>query len=189
MENLFLIDSIFSMAMNDEPTIYSYADVKHRVAISRGAAGTIIIPQININDGESWQKLINEYSFEDIKLSYNASDSFGIILNPEIARKLFVRENKNSTMTISPEEINTNDILLRFEGEFFVRDFKSHNVIGMIPGNSIDKEYLIISAHYDHLGIGPSINGDKIYNGVLDNAIGVAALLEVARELKKKKNF
>jgi Zn-dependent M28 family amino/carboxypeptidase len=40
---------------------------------------------------------------------------------------------------------------------------------------------VIISAHYDHLGIGPAVNGDSVYNGALDNAIGVSVLLELAK--------
>lgn len=48
---------------------------------------------------------------------------------------------------------------------------------------------MIVSAHYDHLGIGPPVNGDKIYNGVMDNAIGVSALLEVARILNGFKEY
>lgn len=173
----------------EEPTIYSYPDVKHRVAISRGAAGTIIIPQINYNDSSSWQKLVNEYSFEDIRLAYNATNNFGIILNPNILRyilldqKDYLRQNSNNKLRIK-------NCSLKFEGEFFVRDFISSNIIGVIEGNNTtdNEEYIIVSAHYDHLGIGPEINGDKIYNGVLDNAIGVSALLEIANSLRLQKD-
>jgi Zn-dependent M28 family amino/carboxypeptidase len=45
----------------------------------------------------------------------------------------------------------------------------------------LNKEYLLIGAHYDHLGIGMKLNGDSIYNGVLDNAVGTAIVLELAR--------
>lgn len=45
----------------------------------------------------------------------------------------------------------------------------------------LDKEYIAYSAHWDHLGIGPAVNGDSIYNGALENASGVADLLAVAR--------
>ena len=40
---------------------------------------------------------------------------------------------------------------------------------------------MVVSAHYDHLGLGPPVDGDPIYNGVIDNAIGCAAILELAR--------
>jgi Zn-dependent M28 family amino/carboxypeptidase len=42
-------------------------------------------------------------------------------------------------------------------------------------------EYVVYSAHADHLGIGPPVNGDSIYNGAADNALGTAALIEIAR--------
>jgi hypothetical protein len=59
----------------------------------------------------------------------------------------------------------------------------SPNVIAIIPGSDpiLKDEYVIYSAHLDHLGIGASVNGDDIYNGFYDNAMGVALLLEAAR--------
>jgi hypothetical protein len=59
----------------------------------------------------------------------------------------------------------------------------SPNVIAIIPGSDplLRGEYVIYSAHLDHLGIGASVNGDDIYNGFYDNAMGVALLLEAAR--------
>lgn len=62
-------------------------------------------------------------------------------------------------------------------------DFESHNVVGLIPGADkvLKNEYVVHSAHLDHLGIGRVVNGDSIYNGAHDNASGVASLLEIAR--------
>ena len=58
----------------------------------------------------------------------------------------------------------------------------SHNVAGLLPGAKYPGETVIFSAHWDHLGIGaPDAWGDRIYNGAVDNASGVAALLELAR--------
>jgi Zn-dependent M28 family amino/carboxypeptidase len=59
-------------------------------------------------------------------------------------------------------------------------------VIGYIPGKR--DAYVFLSAHYDHLGIGPAIEGDSIYNGMSDNAVGTAALLEIARLLSIHRN-
>jgi Zn-dependent M28 family amino/carboxypeptidase len=47
----------------------------------------------------------------------------------------------------------------------------------------LKKEYVVFSAHLDHLGVGEPVNGDKIYNGAMDNASGVASMLEVAESL------
>ncbi len=58
----------------------------------------------------------------------------------------------------------------------------SHNVVGLLPGKKHPDETVIYTAHWDHLGIGkPDANGDKIYNGAVDNATGIAQLIEQAR--------
>jgi Zn-dependent M28 family amino/carboxypeptidase len=62
---------------------------------------------------------------------------------------------------------------------------QSHNVIAKITGSKYPDQYVIYSAHWDHLGIGkPDAKGDSIYNGAADNASGTAALLEIARAFK-----
>ena len=65
-------------------------------------------------------------------------------------------------------------------------DIESYNVIGLIPGSDrvLKNEYVVHSAHLDHVGISRPQNGDSIYNGAHDNASGVASLLEIARIYK-----
>jgi Zn-dependent M28 family amino/carboxypeptidase len=62
----------------------------------------------------------------------------------------------------------------------------SPNVIAVFPGSdaALGDEYVLLSAHLDHVGVGDPIDGDSIYNGTMDNASGVATLLEVARALR-----
>jgi Zn-dependent M28 family amino/carboxypeptidase len=64
-------------------------------------------------------------------------------------------------------------------------DVESQNVAGILRGSDPQRrnEYVVVSAHLDHLGVGEPINGDKIYNGAMDNASGIAAILEVANSL------
>ena len=57
---------------------------------------------------------------------------------------------------------------------------KMNNVVGFIPGKKSD-EYVIVGAHYDHLGLDPYLAGDQIYNGADDNASGVSAVLQIAK--------
>lgn len=66
---------------------------------------------------------------------------------------------------------------------------KSPNVVARLRGSDakLREEYVVYSAHLDHLGIGEPVNGDKIYNGALDNASGSAALLEIARAYSRMK--
>ena len=63
-----------------------------------------------------------------------------------------------------------------------------YNVIGVLKGKSLPNEYVIISAHYDHLGIDHKKEGDNIYNGANDNASGVTAVLALAEYFKKLDN-
>jgi len=63
----------------------------------------------------------------------------------------------------------------------------SKNVVAVLPGTTRPQEYIIYSAHWDHLGIGPAIAGDSIYNGALDNASGCAGLLAIANGFVRTK--
>jgi Zn-dependent M28 family amino/carboxypeptidase len=68
-----------------------------------------------------------------------------------------------------------------------LRSFKSNNVIGKLEGNDpkLRDEYVIYSAHWDHLGRHPELQGDQIFNGAIDNASGVASLLQLAAAFTK----
>ena len=70
-----------------------------------------------------------------------------------------------------------------FELKQKIRSFKSHNVVAKIEGSDpkVKDEWLMYTAHWDHLGKNPAVTGDNIYNGALDNASGVAAILELAQ--------
>ncbi len=60
----------------------------------------------------------------------------------------------------------------------------SRNVCGLIRGSKRSDEVVVYTAHWDHLGIGPVVNGDSIYNGATDNASAVSWMLEIARAFK-----
>jgi Zn-dependent M28 family amino/carboxypeptidase len=75
------------------------------------------------------------------------------------------------------------DVQIRGHLPTKTREMDTRNVAAVVPGSDpkLKDEYVIFSAHWDHLGIGPAVNGDTIYNGALDNATGCAVLLELAR--------
>jgi len=171
-------------------SIYSSPEAKQRVALSRGAKGSILIPSNSETAIFNWQKVIQDFSFENLSLASSPSTSFDIMINPEIADLLFTdsgftlediyrmqKENRLKSFSLSG--------VLTFQGSFRQRDFVSPNVVGIIEGDdaSYKDSYVLVTAHYDHLGIGPTVKGDSIYNGVFDNAAGVSALLEIARAL------
>lgn len=72
-----------------------------------------------------------------------------------------------------------------------VRNIVLKNVIGVLPGSdtTLKDEYVVFSAHHDHLGMAPTpVNGDSIYNGALDNASGTSAFLNIAKAFSKVPN-
>ena len=74
------------------------------------------------------------------------------------------------------------DITLSARFDVTTRHLTTHNVLAILPGRRHPREYFVYTAHWDHLGRGtPDASGDDIYNGALDNAGGVAGLLELAR--------
>ncbi|WP_082441572.1 M28 family metallopeptidase [Sphingomonas sp. Leaf33] len=62
----------------------------------------------------------------------------------------------------------------------------SSNVVGLLPGSDakLKDEFVVLSAHLDHVGVGRAVNGDTIYNGAEDNAVGIASLIEEAKKFK-----
>ena len=167
------------------PTIYSFSESKRRIAISRGAAGTILIP---LNQYQDWESVKKDFDSEDVTLAYSVSGNLSIILNRNSSDKLF--NGSNYSFTDIMGMIKSNRIKsfymnasLKFKGFFKEREFIANNIIGLIKGSDdeLANSYLLVSAHYDHLGIGRPMDGDSIYNGALDNAIGVSVMLELAR--------
>jgi hypothetical protein len=78
-------------------------------------------------------------------------------------------------------------VFLKAKARVEKKSLESSNVIAKLPGNDpeLKKQYVVLSAHIDHLGTGEPINGDRIYNGAMDNAAGSAVLLDIASSLKQ----
>lgn len=177
----------------NESTVYSSYEAKQRTALARGARGSILIPNLAHSKFYSWEETILLFSFENVTLAYTPSNSLSILLNPERAEVLFKDSGYNYKEILrmhSLTQIKSFPLKcsLSFKGEFKERDFVASNIVGIIEGSDpqLKDSYIIVSAHYDHLGIGPAIRGDSIYNGVYDNAMGVAALLEIAKLFSKE---
>ncbi len=68
-----------------------------------------------------------------------------------------------------------------------LRNVESRNVLARLEGRDPlrKNEFVVYTAHWDHLGVGPAVDGDRIYNGAKDNAVGVAGMLEIARAFTK----
>ncbi|HET7440866.1 MAG TPA: M28 family metallopeptidase [Terriglobales bacterium] len=78
-------------------------------------------------------------------------------------------------------------VSVRAKAKVEKKKVESANVVATLPGSDaqLKNEYVVLSAHVDHIGIGEPINGDRIYNGAMDNASGSAVLMDVASSLKK----
>lgn len=182
------------------PTVYSYPESKQRTAIAHGAIGSILLHIPGRSSDFPWSHYRRAFSFEDVTLAYRVTGNLSVLLNATDSISEFLFRGCGATLTeilqmakshtMKPFMMKTK---LNFYGRFAERDFISQNVVGLLPANvSFSKdEYVIVSAHYDHLGVGMPVNGDSIYNGAMDNAMGTAGALELARILhdssKKRK--
>jgi Zn-dependent M28 family amino/carboxypeptidase len=105
------------------------------------------------------------------------------------AKKILVASGKDTSLLVSANHSGFKAISLGEKISIRVSvesEYKtSQNVIAKISGTKRPNEYILYTAHWDHLGIGrPDAGGDSIYNGALDNASGTAALLEMAKAFK-----
>jgi aminopeptidase YwaD len=99
-------------------------------------------------------------------------------------------ENDLNLLEVSPEAADIlkalpENTVLSFEGQSAGETRHTWNAVGILRGTDPDLQQtaVLLSAHLDHLGIGPSVNGDEIYNGADDDASGTTAVLELARVL------
>jgi Zn-dependent M28 family amino/carboxypeptidase len=91
-----------------------------------------------------------------------------------------VKDNKPLPRFVLPATLRAKAALHR-------ETIEAPNIVGVLPGADakLKGEYVIMSAHLDHVGVGRPVNGDAIYNGAMDNASGIASLLEVARLVRQ----
>ncbi|MEO8711367.1 MAG: M28 family metallopeptidase [Parafilimonas sp.] len=115
-------------------------------------------------------------------------------VSADAAKKLLAAAGKDTSLLLSANKQGFKAVSLNEKLSLNVKVKAtyntSNNIIAKITGSKRPDEYIIYTAHWDHLGIGkPDEKGDSIYNGALDNASGSAALIEIARaftSLKEK---
>lgn len=175
------------------PTLHALPEVKRRVALSRGARGSILIPA-GRDGSRPWEMVRREYAFDRITLAYGVSENLCIVWNPQRAGLIFDGAPRSWPEVLAADASGrmTSFPLGRwatFEGRYDESDFVASNVAGLLPGSDplLRDSYVLVCAHYDHLGVGPAVRGDSIYNGVVDNASGTAAVLEIARVLSARR--
>lgn len=171
-------------------TYYGRWTYKYEEGARQGAAGVLIIHE-TLPAAYGWQTVRNSNTntMFDIVRDKPAAQHPPIEawIQQDVAAKLFAGSGLDfAKMKQAAQRKDFRPVPLKagFNASFDVKSDVSisHNVAGMLTGKSRPDEYVIYSAHWDHLGVGaPDARGDTIYNGALDNASGVAALLELAR--------
>ena len=176
---------------------YQTAVERWRAFRKAGAVGIITIPNPASMDVPWSRTALNRLhpSMELGGLEFNETqgEKLALYFNPAHADKLF--DGSDHTFRELAELAKDRKSLPHFpltasikaKTKVEKKAVESANLIAKLPGNDLQlkNEYVVLSAHIDHLGIGEPVNGDRIYNGAMDNASGTAVLLDVAASLKK----
>jgi Zn-dependent M28 family amino/carboxypeptidase len=175
-----------------------------------GAVGTISIPTPKSMDF-GWQRMASSASQPGMRLS-PAPDAdavaakhpaladehramFSATFNPALAEKLFAGTGHTFAEMLAladaqkplPHFALGKNVTATVVGE--TSHVVSPNIVGELKGSdpTLSKQYVLVSAHLDHLGVGAPINGKTIYSGAMDDASGVATVLETAKKLSQAK--
>ena len=176
---------------------YQSAAERWKALRKAGAVGTITIlnpasmdipwSRITVNRTHPSMALVGQ-EFDE-----TPGQKLAVAFNPDRAQKLF--EGSGHNLQDILDLARDRKPLPRFPLEVSVRattqvnkkTLESANVVARVPGSDpkLQNEFVVLSAHIDHVGIGEPINGDRIYNGAMDNAAGSAVLMDVAASLRK----
>lgn len=172
-------------------TYYGRWTYKYEEAERRGAAGMLIVHTTE-RAGYPWHTVVGSWAKEQRMLPRDPK------LPPPLGVRGWITDSAASAL-LSKAGLDLSELRRRAESREFrpvptgididahftnsVDHLKDANVVGIVRGNDsrLRDEYVVYSAHFDHLGIGPVVNGDSIYNGAVDNSSGVADILAVAR--------
>ncbi|MGC1905175.1 MAG: M28 family metallopeptidase [Candidatus Acidiferrum sp.] len=175
---------------------YQTASERWKSLKTAGVIGIIAIPNPASMD-IPWARMTLSRTHPSMDLvgdEFNETPGLKLLLtfNPANAEKLFA--GSGHTFAEIAELGKDRKPLPRFPLKLSLKahattkthDVESANLVAKLPGSdtTLKDEYVVLSAHIDHVGVGEPINGDKIYNGAMDNASGTSALLEVAASWK-----
>ena len=176
-------------------TYYGRWSYKYEIAAEKGAAAAVIVHE-TVPAAYPWSVVENSNAKTNFVIDAPDKNMSTVGIRSwitlETARELFAAagksydELKQAALGRDFKPVSLGAIA-RFALQNEITHFKSHNVVGKLEGSDPSKkdEYIIYSAHWDHLGRDPKLKGDQIYNGALDNASGVASLLELAQAFTK----
>jgi Zn-dependent M28 family amino/carboxypeptidase len=171
-------------------TYYGRWTYKYEEAARQGAAGVIIVHE-DAPASYGWTTVRNSWSgpnFDIVRSNANERIPVESWLQRDVAVELFRRAGLDfdalkmqaRSRDFQPVALTgaTLDVTLDVASEQIV----THNIIGRLPGTTRPDETILFTGHWDHIGVGaPDAEGDAIFNGAVDNASGIAGLLELAR--------
>jgi Zn-dependent M28 family amino/carboxypeptidase len=164
-----------------------------------GAVGIIFIPNPHSMDipWERLKVLRTQVGMApaDETLDDTTGMKLGVTFNPASADKLFAgsghtfQEISDLAKARKPLPRFPLKVEIRARTKMEVQALESSNIVAKLEGNDpkLKQDCIVVSAHIDHLGIGEPINGDRIYNGAMDNGSGSAMLLDFARSFKENR--
>ena len=172
-------------------TYYGRWTYKYEIASAKGAAACLIVHETGpagypfaVVSG-SWGRENFDLRTPDANASRVAVEGW---LTLDFTRKLFTAAGQDfAALKAAAASREFKPVVLKAQTDFSVanttRDVGSKNVVALLPGSDpkLRGEYVIYSAHWDHLGRDPKLTGDQIFNGAADNASGTALLLEIAQ--------
>ena len=172
-------------------TYYGRWTYKFEQAARKGAVGALIIHRTDLAS-YGWGVVQHSNAGEKTYLRDDANPRLQAAswIQLDVARKLFAMSGldlEKEFEAAGKRGFKAVELPVRLKATVTstVRQFQSPNVVGMLPGENINKgikdQAVLYSAHYDHLGFVPGMAGDNIYNGAADNGTGVAMILEMAR--------
>ena len=179
---------------------HSDSVVKAREYVRRGAVGIVTVFRPRDEASYPWSFAVGSSRFPRMRLvdahgkAVNAFPELkaNALMNSAAATRLFAAAGKEATEVFAQAEKGQGKGFdLGFEvgiaGKASVRTVRSMNVVAKLRGTdrSLDAEPVLVTAHVDHVGIGGAVNGDAIYNGAMDNAVGTAAMLAVAESMAR----
>lgn len=176
---------------------YGRYDYKYEKAREMGALGVLII-HTTPSAGYGWNVVANSWSRERFYLRGDGSmqDSpteFNGWLTEESSTELFksagldLEEQLSAAENRDFEPVNLEGLRLSLDLNASYRNLDAKNVLATIEGadEELKDQYMVFTAHHDHLGVTQPVEGDSINNGALDNAAGVSALLSMADAYKE----
>jgi Zn-dependent M28 family amino/carboxypeptidase len=184
-------DPLFGRFDGRSETYYGRWTYKYEEAARRGALGVLIVHETG-PAAYGWNTVKNSNSQPQFDIVRPDPGPMHPLIEGWIQRAVAVEMFKAAGLDFEVEKRRAQTEGFRpldLTGESFFADYAvetstivSHNVIGKLAGTRWPAEAVLFGAHWDHLGIGPAdARGDRIYNGALDNASGVASVMELAR--------